>query len=288
MRYLIVNADDFGLTPGVNRAIIEGHRRGIITSTTLMVNMPAFEEAVELAKSSPSLGVGLHFNITQGSPVSPAERVRSIIDRSGNFPGTTTALLMRNLSGRLERSEVENELRAQIERMLAAGIRPTHIDTHKHSHAIPIVLDAIIDVARDYGIPAVRKLRQPFDVGTGMPSIKVLTQAFGAAAVGALCRLQERRLESSGLTLTSAFYGISRTGFWDREWLLDVIANLPEGTSELMCHPGYDDSDLRSSQTRLTSSRQAELEILTDETVSRAISDHGIGLVHYGRITKGR
>lgn len=288
MRYLIVNADDFGLTPGVNRAILEGHRRGIITSTTLMVNMPAFEEAVELAKSSPSLGVGLHFNITQGSPVSPAERVRSIIDRSGNFPGTTTALLMRNLSGRLERSEVENELRAQIERMLAAGIRPTHIDTHKHSHAIPIVLDAIIDVARDYGIPAVRKLRQPFDVGTGMPSIKVLTQAFGAAAVGALCRLQERRLESSGLTLTSAFYGISRTGFWDREWLLDVIANLPEGTSELMCHPGYDDSDLRSSQTRLTSSRQAELEILTDETVSRAISDHGIGLVHYGRITKGR
>lgn len=288
MRYLIVNADDFGLTPGVNRAIIEGHRRGIITSTTLMVNMPAFEEAVELAKSSPSLGVGLHFNITQGSPVSPAERVRSIIDRSGNFPGTTTALLMRNLSGRLERSEVENELRAQIERMLAAGIRPTHIDTHKHSHAIPIVLDAIIDVARDYGIPAVRKLRQPFDVGTGMPSIKVLTQALGAAAVGALCRLQERRLESSGLTLTSAFYGISRTGFWDREWLLDVIANLPEGTSELMCHPGYDDSDLRSSQTRLTSSRQAELEILTDETVSRAISDHGIGLVHYGRITKGR
>ncbi|MGE0101881.1 MAG: carbohydrate deacetylase [Blastocatellales bacterium] len=284
MRYLIVNADDFGLTPGVNRAIIEGHRRGIITSATLMVNMPAFDEAVELAKSTPSLGVGLHFNITQGSPVSPVERVRSIIDRSGNFPGTTTALLIRNLAGRLERSEIENELRAQIERMLSAGIRPTHIDTHKHSHAIPIVLDAIIDVAREYGIPAVRKLRQPFDVGTGMPPIKVLTQALGAAAVGALCRLQERRLESSGLALTSAFYGISRTGFWDRGWLLDVIANLPEGASELMCHPGYDDSDLRSSQTRLTSSRQAELEILTDETVSRAISDHGIDLIHYGRI----
>lgn len=284
MKYLIVNADDFGLTRGVNRAIIEGHRRGIITSTTLMVNMPAFDEAVELAKSTPSLGVGLHFNITQGSPVCSPDRVRSIIDRSCNFPGTTTALLMRNLSGRLERSEIENELRAQIERMLSAGIRPTHIDTHKHSHAIPIVLDAIIDVAREYGIPAVRKLRQPFDVGTGMPPIKVLTQALGAAAVGALCRLQERRLESSGLALTSAFYGISRTGFWDREWLLDVIANLPEGASELMCHPGYDDSDLRSSQTRLTSSRQAELEILTDETVSRAISDHGIDLIHYGRI----
>lgn len=280
MRYLIVNADDFGLTRGVNRAIIEGHRRGIITSTTLMVNMSAFDEAVELAKASPSLGVGLHFNITQGLPVCPAERVRSIIDRSGNFPGTSTALLIRNLAGRLDGDEIARELRAQIERMLSAGIRPTHIDTHKHSHAIPIVLDAIIDVAREYGIPAVRKLSQPFDAG--MPSIRILAQALGAAAVGALCRLQEQRLENSGLAVTGAFYGISRTGYWDREWLLGVIANLPEGTSELMCHPGYDDPDLRTAGTRLVESRRGELELLTDAQVRRAVQEHQIELVHYG------
>ena len=101
MKKLIVNADDFGLTNGVNRAIIEGHTRGAITSATLMANMPAFDAAVRLAKDHPSLGVGLHFNITQGRPVADASRVGSLIDDSGEFWGTSQAVLIRMLAGRL-------------------------------------------------------------------------------------------------------------------------------------------------------------------------------------------
>ncbi|HEV2667612.1 MAG TPA: ChbG/HpnK family deacetylase, partial [Blastocatellia bacterium] len=140
-RRLIVNADDFGLTNGVNCAIIEGHTRGLVSSATLMANMPAFDAAVRLAKDHPSLGVGLHFNITQGRPVAGASRVGSLIDDRGEFWGTSTAFLRRMLAGRLKIEEVVIELRAQIEKALNAGLRLTHVDSHKHTHALPQVCE---------------------------------------------------------------------------------------------------------------------------------------------------
>src|SRR5437868_6370726 len=136
MKYLIVNADDFGLTSGVNRAVVEAHTRGILTSTTLMANMLAFDDAMRLAKANPGLGVGLHFNITQGKPVADASRVRGLLDEGGEFLGTSTALLRRALAGKLHVQEVEIELRAQIEKVLGAGLSLTHVDSHKHAHAL--------------------------------------------------------------------------------------------------------------------------------------------------------
>src|SRR5262249_35921917 len=149
MKRLIVNADDFGLTAGVNRAIIEGHERGLISSATLMVNMPAFEDAARLAREVPSLGVGLHFNITQGRPVAGASRVPSLVDGRGEFWGTSGALLARAATGRLNPGEAALELRAQIERALGAGLRLTHVDSHKHSHALPQICEAILSTIGD-------------------------------------------------------------------------------------------------------------------------------------------
>src|SRR2546426_614089 len=123
MKQLIVNADDFGLTSGVNRAIIEGHCHGIITSATLMANMPGCDEAVQLARAHRSRGVGLHFNITQGRPIAPAAQIRSLTDGGGEFLTSSTALLWRSLAGRLQTEEVITELRAQIEKTLATGLR---------------------------------------------------------------------------------------------------------------------------------------------------------------------
>lgn len=283
MKYLIVNADDFGLTVGVNRAIIEGHLEGIITSATLMANMPAFDEAVELAKSTPSLGVGLHFNITQGRPIADADRVRSLVDESGQFLGTSTALLLRALTGRLRRDEIELELAAQIARMMSSGLAPTHIDTHKHSHAIPIVLDAIVTVAKESAIPAIRRLSQPMDLRENAWSFELISQALGAAALGILCRLEEEKLMRTGLAKTEALYGIARTGLWDRPWLLRLIAGLSHGTSELMCHPGYEDVQLRAAGTRLVASRHLELELLKDDAVAQSIRTHGVELINYGK-----
>src|SRR5438067_13941566 len=133
MKSLIVNADDFGLTSGVNRAVIEGHCHGIITSATVMTNMPGFDEAARLAREHPSLGVGLHFNITQGQPLAPASQVRSLTNARGEFL-KPRAIAWRSLAGELRAAEIIIELRAQIERALAAGLRLTHIDSHQHAH----------------------------------------------------------------------------------------------------------------------------------------------------------
>jgi chitin disaccharide deacetylase len=160
VKRLIVNADDFGLTPGVNRAIIEAHTRGIVTSATLMANMPAFAEAVQLAKSHPTLGVGLHFNITQGAPVAPTTQVRSLLGGNGEFLGTSTKLARRALLGQLREEEIGIELRAQLERLRSAGLAVTHVDSHKHAHALPGVLRAIQQIIPAFGICALRLPRE--------------------------------------------------------------------------------------------------------------------------------
>jgi hopanoid biosynthesis associated protein HpnK len=277
MKFLIVNADDFGLTSGVNRAVIEAHTRGILTSTTVMANMPAFEDAVRLAKDHPGLGIGLHFNITQGAPIAEAARVRSLLDERGEFLGTSTALLVRSLAGRLRVSEVELELRAQIERVLRAGLQLTHVDSHKHAHALPQVAGVIARVIGDYGIRAVRLPREHwrFDASAKW------AQSLGALGLAQLCRISTGQLRRSGIRTADAFFGVTRTGYWTKSWLLDLIARLPEGTSELMSHPGYEDAELGQIKTRLRASRANELALLTDAEVVAAVRELGVRLISY-------
>ncbi len=279
MKYLIVNADDFGLTGGVNRAVIEAHTRGILTSTTLMANMPAFEDAVGLAKLHPSLGVGLHFNITQGAPVAEASRVGSLLDGRGEFLGTSTALLLRALAGKLRAAEVEIELRAQIEKVLQAGLSLTHVDSHKHAHALPPVADVFARVIGDYGIRAVRLPRERWRFDAS-----VVRQSLGAFGLAQLCRVSAGRLRRAGVKTADAFFGVTQTGFWTKAWLLDLIARLPEGVSELMAHPGYDDAELHQTRTRLRASRATELALLTDADIIAAVRECDVRLSGYACI----
>lgn len=286
MKYLIVNADDFGLTAGVNRAVIEAHRRGILTSATVMANMPAFGEAVQFAKAHPLLGVGLHFNITQGRPIARASEVSSLLNDQGEFPETSTALLRRALTGSLKISQVEIELRAQIERVLNAGLKLTHIDSHKHSHALPPVCETITRVIGDYGINAVRLPRERWRFPGFDSSAKLITQSFAAFGLAQLCRVGESALRKSGVRTPDSFLGVSQTGFWTKRWLLELIESLPEGVSELMTHPGYDDDELGQVKTRLRASRQNEFMLLTDRDVISAISRSNIFPITYAQLHK--
>lgn len=281
MKKLIVNADDFGLTAGVNRAIIEGHTRGAITSATLMANMPAFDEAVRLAKEHPSLGVGLHINITQGRPVADARSVGSLIDDRGEFWGTSTAILKRMLGGRLKIEEVVVELRAQIEKALNAGLRLTHVDSHKHTHALPQVCEAIISTIKDYGINAARAPREHWRFDRDAKSFKFATQSAGAFGLSQLCRIGDARLKKSGVFTPDFFFGIARTGFWTKSWLIDLIERLPPGASELMCHPGYNDAELDGVKTRLRASRANELRLLTDPDVVAKLKETDVKLINF-------
>lgn len=288
MKYLIVNADDFGLTPGVNRAVIEAHTRGILTSATLMANMPAFDEAVQMAKAQPTLGVGLHFNITQGQPVADASRVRSLLDERGEFLGTSTALLRRALAGKLRTEEIEIELRAQIEKVLDAGLRLTHVDSHKHAHALPQVCDVIAGTIGNYGINAVRLPRERWRFDHADTSAKLMAQSVVALGLAQLCRFSASRLRQSGVGTTDAFFGVTQTGFWTKRWLLGLIGSLPDGVSELMSHPGYEDDELEQVKTRLRASRQNELSLLTDTNVVTTARNCGVRLVSFAQLDKIR
>lgn len=284
MRRLIVNADDFGLTAGVNRAIIDGHTRGMITSTTLMANMPAFDEAVRLAAEHPTLGVGLHFNITQGRPVAPAAQVRSLLNHRGEFPGTSTEVAKRLLTGGLRRAEVVTELRAQIEKARQAGIRLTHVDSHKHAHALPQVLEAIIDTIPDYGIRAVRLQRERWSSAGLFTSVWIAKQGAVSWLLAQLCRAGTGKLHRAGVRTTDAFFGITQTGFWTKTWLARLIEQLPAGISELMCHPGYVDAEISRAGTRLTSSREQELRLLTDPELLDLLRLRAVKLVNYTEV----
>ncbi len=279
MKRLIVNADDFGLTGGVNRAVIEGHTRGIITSTTIMANMPAFDDAVRLAKGHLSLGVGLHFNITQGKPVGGS--VPSLTDGRGEFLGQSTALARRIMTGQVRIEEISIELRAQIEKVLNTGLRLTHVDSHKHSHAIPQVCRAVLETINDYGICAVRLPREKWGFDGGDISLKKIAQGIGAFGLAQLCRLNEARLRGAKVRTPDAFFGIAETGFWTKEWICKTIEELPDGVSELMCHPGYYDDELKTIKTRLRGSRENELQLLTDPEIMARVRECGVRLINF-------
>jgi hopanoid biosynthesis associated protein HpnK len=281
---LIVNADDFGLTAGVNRAIIEGHTRGAITSATLMANMPAFDAAVRLAQDHSSLGVGLHINITQGRPVAEASRVGSLINDRGEFWGTSGAILKRMLAGRLKIEEVVIELRAQIEKALKTGLRLTHVDSHKHTHALPQICEAIISTIKEYGIDAVRAPRERWRFDRGAESFEVIKQSAGAFGISQLCRVSDARLKKSNVRTPDFFFGVARTGFWTKSWLIDLIERLPAGASELMCHPGYEDTELDGVKTRLRASRTNELRLLTDPDVVAKLKENGVELINFSSL----
>jgi chitin disaccharide deacetylase len=272
MKSLIVNADDFGLTSGVNRAVIEAHETGIVTSTTIMVNMPRFEEAARLAAQRPSLGVGLHFNITQGEPVASSKAIRSLLNAADSFTGTSSTLACRWLAGSLRKDEVIVELRAQIEKALSAGLTLTHIDSHKHAHALPVVFDAILDAAGEYGIRAAR-----------LPAGPILT-AGRSVVLNLLSRGYRSRMKNKDFKGTDRLTGITRTGLWTRSWLMNLLAGLPNGVTELFCHPGYNDDDLGRIHTRLRASREVELELLTAREVVAEVERQGIKLINFGSL----
>ena len=289
MRNLIVNADDLGWTQGVNRGIAEAHRNGIVTSTSLLANGCAFEEGVQSALQSPRLGVGVHLNLSDGKPLAPARQVKSLLDENGNFSGGPETLLFRLAAKSLDAREVELEWNAQIEKVRAAGIRPTHLDGHKHVQMLPGLFAVALRLAKKHGIEAVRvsheasSLRAALNSG-GEPAGLMLKQGVQARGLKLLARDARKMAERAGIAAADYFCGVAQTGVLTKKGIHQLLASLPEGTTELMCHPGYADAELEKSATRLQKSRQTELEILTDKEIRKSIAVLGIRLINYGEI----
>jgi len=242
LKYLIPNADDFGFTHDVNEGIVHAHRHGILTATTLMATGNAFEHAVQLARDNPELDVGVHL-VLVGAPGFPATLAR-----------LTGAVALHQI-------KIYDQLARQVRKVLDAGLHPTHLDTHKHTHLLPPVLDAVARIAQEFRIPWVRKL-----VPMRIPLFR---------------QRQHRVLAKHGCRTTDHFAGFEITGRYGPSELAALIANLPDGLTEFMCHPGFCTDELRASPTRLKESRRRELDALTSPEVRAALQNSTVTLVRY-------
>jgi chitin disaccharide deacetylase len=286
VRRLIINADDFGLTSGVNRAIVEAHMRGVVTSSTLMANGPAFAEAAELAKTIPQLSVGCHVVLVDGEPVLAAEQVPSLMVRNSapRLRDSLKAFAARSIAGRINPDEVTAEATAQIRKLQSAGIAVSHIDTHKHTHLFPRILQTLLQAANSCGVRAVRN---PFGPKFPLRSTQLMKRPnlwTRYAEVRLLRRFADRFYDTvarEGFSTPRGTLGIEVTGILDETLFHALAQSIPDGTWEFVCHPGYNDAQLRAAHTRLRESREAELRVLTLPTAREMLSRDGIQLISY-------
>jgi len=263
---LIVNADDFGLTSGVNRAILELHSAGVLTSTSLMASAGATAEAIEIARATPTLGVGCHVVLVDGEPIlSARQQISHLADAGRDRLRSSLWSFLRGLdleSGRKEfRSQIEAETRAQIESLQNKGVHLTHIDTHKHTHMFPSVLRPVLRAARACGI---RVIRNPFEPHWAVRSARRAPwiRLAEVSALRWLAPICNRIIAEEGFTTTDGTIAVAATGVLDASNLRSLVASLPRGTWELVTHPGYNDDDLARVRTRLRASRDIEREAL--------------------------
>jgi predicted glycoside hydrolase/deacetylase ChbG (UPF0249 family) len=292
VKNLIVNADDLGWSDGVNRGIAEAHRNGIVTSASVLANGTAFLAAVELVRAMPGIGVGVHLNLSDGSPVAEPETVTSLLNDRGEFAGGPEGLLLRMARRAVELREVEREWDAQITLVREAGIAPTHLDGHKHVHMLPGLFEIALRLAKRHGIAAIRVAHEESSLRTALGARReqhggiVMRQGVQARGLKLLARDARESAERAGIAAADYFCGIAQTGELTREGVARLLRSLPDGTTELMVHPGYMDEGLKNSATRLRESRQEEVRILTDTGIRNVVASEGIRLIDYSFVAE--
>lgn len=282
MRRLIINADDFGLTSGVNRAIAEGCTNGVVTSATLMANGPAFSEAAASAKRLPRLGTGCHVVLVDGIAV--ASNLPTLCNGTGRFRSSLKDFASAAWRRKIAVDEVQREAESQIRKIQSWGITLTHVDSHKHTHMFPHILRPVLRAAKACGVRAVRNPFEPLrswpgKVVAGTP--RLWARSVAVAAFGHFAADFYKAIREENMLTTNGTVGIAATGLLDQEVLLAILRALPQGTWELVCHPGYADAELEAAGTRLLQSRQVELAALTSTETKQALQAQGIELISY-------
>ncbi len=267
----MVTADDFGLSPAVNKGILEAHKVGCVTSASLLVNAPGFRDAITRLAAAPALQVGLHLNLTVGSPVAPGKDVATLCDpRTGAFY-PLPRFVRRTLAGLVRTEHVAVECAAQLDRLRTAGITVAHLDGHQHVHVLPRVWTSVLATARHAGIRAVRvpiePFGDPFRIGAAFKQLCIRSawRVAAAADAGADVRVAYFR----GMKLQGSQHLLSG--------LLTLLDQLPPGVTELMVHPGYVDDDVPESDP-LAAQRELELVALCSPSLAARLARGDITL----------
>lgn len=283
---IIINADDFGMSPPVNEAVFNAATDGVLTSATIMANMPTFEEAVAIAKATPKLGVGIHLNLFRGRPLADPANVPTIITAQGRLLRSYGELYKRWFLGKLSLEDIELEWSTQIQRVIASGLTPTHLDSEKHAHIFfRPAWDIIIRLARRHAIKAIRAIDEAPQRWTKIRATS-LKRRLIAASLSHKGRVFRVLARAQGIMTADAFFGVARTGSLDAHILRTYIKQAPPGVVEVMSHPATttNATELIGEQSWVDAMRVDEYQALIDPQVRDALEQRGIELIHYGNI----
>jgi len=274
---LVVNADDFGISERINAGILQAHREGIVTATSLMAVGRAFEHAVHLSRTVPALDVGVHLALVAEAPLLRCNS--SLSGTDGRFPASASALACRWLTGGIRKADVRAEWSAQIERILEHGIRVTHLDSHQHVHVLPGLYGLVLDLAARYDIAFVRVPVENIRAD-GPPSLHGMARVMGSTILRLLWMIGRRRGAGPAKRRSLRFLGFQDGGRLDPVRLRCLLDRLrPGGVYELMCHPGFtpDEPDVQSWAYR----HEVELRALTSPSIRSEIAARGIRLCNF-------
>ena len=279
MKRIILNADDFGRHPCINEAVVKGLTRGWLRSASLMAVGPAFDEAIQICKQHPELGTGLHLTLIDGRPILPADDIPSLVTDTGYFHADHNAFLKQFLRGRIRLDEIRRELAAQLQKMRATGIEPDHIDSHQHLHVLPGIIDIALDLAKTAGIPALRIPTAPLKAPNGLLS-DGLGAFIGRAGLHTLAAIARRKANRAGLYAPEHFAGIVAGNAVDLDYLAAILKHLPDGTTEVMLHPGTNNA-LLQAECNWNHDFVKELEAITSPEIHLQLAQYHIECTNF-------
>lgn len=275
LKRLIVTGDDFGASLPVNEAIETAHARGILTATCLMVGGPQAADAVARARRLPTLAVGLHVVVSRGRPVLPRAAIPDLVDADGRFETSLVRAGLRYFFRPRARRQLAAEIEAQFKAFRETGLALDHVNAHNHMHLHPSVLGLILTIGRRYGLAAVRVPSEP-----PPPKARFVSRLRERLLLGPWIALMKWRLRRAGIRHNDHLFGLRDSGHMDRERLISVLERLPEGVTEIHCHPAAErptEAEAQAAGYRF----EAELEALIDPAVAAAAARSGARLIAF-------
>lgn len=278
-RFIIINGDDFGFSDGVNRAIVEAHERGVLTSTSLMVTGQAFDEAVDLAHTHPKLAVGLHLVLSKGKAVLPPSQIPHLVDENGNFSSQPNRAGLHYQFNALARRELRLEIRAQLEKFRDTGLQLSHVDGHLHMHSHPVVLRVLVELADEFNIKVIRLPSEELRLTLGLDPGDLQSKLILSFIFTGLRRYGERLLKSKQIGFAERVYGLLETGRITEAYLLGLIPQMQANVVEIYSHPAFAIAGEPSNGPLGYS--QAELDALLSDQVREMLVISGFELTNY-------
>ncbi len=276
MKNLIVNADDFGRHELINRAVERAFNAGCLKSATLMAGGIAFDDAVKLTKKFCRLGVGIHFTLANGNPILPPKEIPTLVTDTGTFHGDYIKFLKRYLSGKISLSEIRLELAAQLEKILRTGLTLTHFDSHQHLHHVPGIIEIVLDLAENAGIKSMRVADTKIFDG----ELKNIGQFVGRLGLGSLAKFAAHQAHKKNFAHPEHFAGIVAGESVSENFMLNLIENLREGTTEVMLHPGTDNKILQDF-CRWEHNFEEELAAVTSPKILQTLAEKNISTINF-------